>query len=203
MKILNTIQQELKVPKQSNPNVKYKSRSAEDILEMVKPLLGEAILTASFEPVMVGEWHYIKATVTLTHDKESISTTAYAREDEKPQFMSVAQGSGSTSSYALKYALNVIFAIDDTQDDDTREHVPTVKTEPNKKTLKDLPIKQQISMAITQSKTLEALNEITGKIPMSKKLTSEEKTALLSEIDIKAMDFEDVEVTPDTVPFNS
>lgn len=198
MKILNKIQQELKVPKQQNKSVAYKSRSAEDILEMVKPLLGEATINLSDEVVMIGNRYYVKAIATIKLGDELESAVAYAREDETPKFMSVAQGTGSTSSYARKYALNGLFAIDDTQDDDTREHVPTTNTVPNKtKSIKDLPIKTQISLAIGQSKTLEALNDTAGKIQASSKLTDKEKESLLAEVDTKAMDFEEVtEINP-------
>ena len=66
MRLLNEIQQKLKVPKQVNPNVKYKSRSAEDIVEMVKPLLEDkAILILSDEIWQVGDRYYVKATATL------------------------------------------------------------------------------------------------------------------------------------------
>lgn len=129
MKLLNEIQQKLKVPKQVNPNVKYKSRSAEDIVETVKPLLGDkAILILSDEIVQVGDRYYVKATATIRENVEvepqEVSVTAYAREADTSPMMSPAQVTGATSSYARKYALNGLFAIDDTQDDDTREHVP-------------------------------------------------------------------------------
>lgn len=201
MQILNKIQQELKVPKQANKSVSYKSRSAEDIVEMVKPLLGEAILNLSDEIVMIGDRYYVKATATIKLGDEKESAVAYAREDETPKFMSVAQGTGSTSSYARKYALNGLFAIDDTQDDDTREHTPTAQILPNK-TNKELPFKQVVTNSILKCKNLEELEKLATGIKTTEKLTEVEKSALLSEIDIKAMDFEDIEVTPDTVPFN-
>ena len=135
MKLLNEIQQKLKVPKQSNPNVKYKSRSAEDIVEMVKPLLGErGMLILSDEIVNIGDRYYVKATAQLREinvdGKEIglVETEAYAREADTSPMMSPAQVTGATSSYARKYALNGLFAIDDTQDDDTREHVPQAIT---------------------------------------------------------------------------
>ena len=134
MRLLNEIQQKLKVPKQSNPNVKYKSRSAEDIVEMVKPLLADkGILILSDEIVNTGDRYYIKATVRITSFEETegdyaVEVTAYAREADTSPMMSPAQVTGATSSYARKYALNGLFAIDDTQDDDTREHMPMVQT---------------------------------------------------------------------------
>jgi hypothetical protein len=205
MKILNTIQQELKVPKQANKSVAYKSRSAEDIVEMVKPLLGEAILNLSDEVVMIGDRYYVKATATIKLGKEFETATAYAREDETPKFMSVAQGTGSTSSYARKYALNGLFAIDDTQDDDTREHVATAQNLPNKATLvkKALPLDMQIKLGIERANNVAELEVIATGIKNTPKLTEVEKQSLTALVDMKAMDFEDVDITPDTVPFNN
>lgn len=130
------IQQELKAPKgQYNSFGNYKYRSAEDILESVKPLLKKynAVLTLSDEAVAVGDWVYIKATATLSdaeikpEDKanltsyDDISVSAYARETETKKGMDASQITGSASSYARKYALNGLFAIDDTKDSDTDE----------------------------------------------------------------------------------
>jgi hypothetical protein len=150
---------------------------------------------------MVGDRYYVKATATIKLGKESESATAYAREDETPKFMSVAQGTGSTSSYARKYALNGLFAIDDTQDDDTREHVPTANTAPNKAKPTVL-LTEQIRRGIENAKNVAELEVIATGIKSSKKLTEEQKNSLKSMLDIKAMDFEDIKVTPDTVPFN-
>lgn len=123
MKILNKIQKDLNVPKgQYNSFGKYKYRSCEDILEAVKPLLGEAVLTISDEIIMQGERFYVKATATLTEDKESVSVSAYAREPLEKKGMDSSQITGATSSYARKYALNGLFCIDDTKDADTQDN---------------------------------------------------------------------------------
>ena len=116
------IQTELKAPKgQYNSFGKYNYRSCEDILEAVKPLLKElnVSLTLSDEIVNVGDRYYVKATATLT-DSENYSTdvTAYAREEENKKGMDSMQLTGATSSYARKYALNGLFAIDDNKDSD-------------------------------------------------------------------------------------
>lgn len=124
---LAVIQQELIAPKnQYNKFGKYNYRSCEDILEGLKPCLAKvkAFVTVSDELVMIGERYYIKATATL-HDAESdgyVANTAYAREEEKVSGMSLAQITGSTSSYARKYALNGLFCIDDVKDADTRDN---------------------------------------------------------------------------------
>ena len=124
---LAIIQQELIAPKnQYNSFGKYNYRSCEDILEGLKPCLRNvrAAVTVSDEVVQIGERYYIKATATL-HDaesNESISNTAYAREDEGKKGMDVSQVTGATSSYARKYALNGLFCIDDVKDADTRDN---------------------------------------------------------------------------------
>lgn len=118
------VQQELKAPKgQMNKFGGYKYRSAEDILEAVKPILGKLglVLTLSDEPILVGDWHYIKATARVTLGSDYYETTAYAREAELKKGMDESQVTGTASSYARKYALNGLFAIDDTKDSDTDE----------------------------------------------------------------------------------
>lgn len=125
MKELINIQSELKAPKgQYNSFGKYKYRSAEDILEAVKPLLKkyECALTLTDEVVMVGDRYYIKATARLNKDNETESVSAYAREDFDKKGMDGAQITGTASSYARKYALNGLFCIDDTKDADTDEY---------------------------------------------------------------------------------
>ena len=123
-KLLNA-QAELKAPKgQYNSFGKYKYRSAEDILEAVKPINAKhgVLLTITDEPVLVGDWHYIKATATITDGTESIVVTAYARESLNKKGMDDSQITGTASSYARKYALNGLYLIDDTKDADTDEY---------------------------------------------------------------------------------
>ena len=128
MEKLNFIQQNLKAPKgQTNAFVKYKYRSCEDILEAVKPLLGEATLIISDEIVMLGDRYYVKATATLKHGKEEVFNTAYAREAHDKKGMDESQITGATSSYARKYALNGLFLIDDTKDADTMDNLQEEK----------------------------------------------------------------------------
>lgn len=139
MKELINIQSGLKVPKNQRNNFgKYNFRSAEDILESVKPLLAKekCFLTISDELILVGDRYYIQATAMLTNSEGKIvQTTALAREEFEQKGMNSAQLTGSTSSYARKYALNGLFAIDDTKDDDfnnthDKPVKPTVKTAP-------------------------------------------------------------------------
>ena len=123
MKELINIQKTLKAPKgQLNKFGNYKYRSCEDILEALKPLLYEnkCVLTINDDIVSVGSRVYVKATVVLKNESgEEISTTAFAREEETKKGMDSSQITGSTSSYARKYALNGMFCIDDTKDSDT------------------------------------------------------------------------------------
>lgn len=119
------IQKELKAPKgQYNSFGKYKYRSAEDILEAVKPLNADKglLLTLTDEPVLVGDWHYIKAVAKISDGKETQEVTAYARESESKKGMDHSQVTGTASSYARKYALNGLYLIDDTKDADTDEY---------------------------------------------------------------------------------
>ena len=122
MKELFTIQTELKAPKgQYNSFGKYKYRSCEDILEAVKPLLAKTkcTLTLSDEVKAEGGRFYIQATATLTNGaNESVSACGWAREEEAKKGMDASQVTGAASSYARKYALNGLFAIDDTKDSD-------------------------------------------------------------------------------------
>ncbi len=116
------IQSKLKAPKnQYNDFNKFYYRSAEDILEALKPLLKEVgcTLTISDEIVVVAERVYVKAIATLSDGKDNISTTAFAREEESKKGMDAAQITGAASSYARKYALNGLFCIDDTKDPDS------------------------------------------------------------------------------------
>ena len=124
MKELIEIQSELKVPKGNyNSFGKYKYRSAEDILESVKPICKKhtCLLTLSDELVLIGARYYIKATATLTNGTDHVDVTAFAREDESKKGMDGSQITGTASSYARKYALNGLFCIDDTKDADTDE----------------------------------------------------------------------------------
>lgn len=123
MKELITIQSELKAPKtQMNRFGNYKYRKAEDILEAVKPLLKKesCTLITSDDIVMVGNRIYVKAVATLKNSQgETETSVGWAREEESKKGMDGSQVTGASSSYARKYALNGLFAIDDNQDSDT------------------------------------------------------------------------------------
>lgn len=139
-KKLFEVQQNLKAPKNLyNKFGNYNYRSAESILEAVKPLLNEqkVILLINDEMIEVGGKNYIKATAKFIdiESGESIENSALAREEEFKKGMDTSQITGSCSSYARKYALNGLFMIDDVKDSDTtnKHGKDEVKTEPNQK----------------------------------------------------------------------
>ena len=136
LRLIN-IQQKLKAPKnQKNSFGNYMYRSAEDILEAVKPLLKENELSLIINDEIIAIEHrfYVKATANL-FDKECkliASTSAFAREEETKKGQDGSQVTGASSSYARKYALNGLFAIDDTKDADaTNTHDKEVKQKLN------------------------------------------------------------------------
>ena len=150
-KLMN-IQAELKAPKsQFNKFGNYAYRSCEDILESLKPLLNKnkAIVLLSDEIVLIGERYYLQATATFVDIEkgEKIEVKSLAREDENKKGMDLAQITGSVSSYARKYALNGLFAIDDTKDSDvTNTHDKDKKAAQGDK--------QQTQTSQSQAKTL-------------------------------------------------
>lgn len=120
---LANVQAALKAPKgQYNSFGKYKYRSCEDIVESVKPLLKQngLLLTMSDEIRNIDGRFYVSATATIIDIKDgtSVMATAYAREEETKKGMDGSQVTGASSSYARKYALNGLFAIDDNKDSD-------------------------------------------------------------------------------------
>ena len=120
--VLSKLQTSINVPKSKrNKFAGFNYRNQEDILNATKAILEEAgayiLLSDSLE--LIGDRYYIKATAELWLAKESISVSAYARESLDVKGMDIAQITGSTSSYARKYALNGLLAIDDSQDPDS------------------------------------------------------------------------------------
>lgn len=170
MKELIEIQTKLNAPKgQYNSFGKYKYRSCEDILGAVKPLLHEhrCTLTISDDVVMVGSRIYIKSTATLTNSSnEQVVTNAFAREEEQKKGMDGSQVTGAASSYARKYALNGLFAIDDTKDADHLNGNPqlqqgqsTAHSDDNYPTTDEL-LKQYAFPAIKQARSGKELAQI-------------------------------------------
>lgn len=126
-KLLN-VQAQLKAPKsQYNAFGKYNYRSAEDILEAVKPVCKQvgAVIYLTDAPMFVEGRHYIISTAVFVdvENGQEIRTSALAREDESKKGMDGAQLSGATSSYARKYALNGLLDVDDCRDSDEMDGI--------------------------------------------------------------------------------
>ena len=133
MKTLAEIQAAVKAPKENfNSFGKYKYRSAEDILEAVKPVINPHgfHVTIYDEIVLIGDRYYVKATAEISNGENAYTSVAFAREEEIVKGMSAPQVTGSASSYARKYALSGLLALDDTKDADaTNEHQDEVGQE--------------------------------------------------------------------------
>lgn len=143
------IQNELKAPKNLRNNFGgYNYRSAENILEALKPLLVKynATVTITDSIEEIGGRIYVKASATIYDTDgtdEPISVEAYAREAETKKGMDDAQVTGATSSYARKYALNGLFLLDDTEDVDSEAYQAQAKQEPQKAQPKKAPAKKK------------------------------------------------------------
>lgn len=143
---LLAIQTKLKAPKgQYNSFGKYSYRSAEDILEAVKPLNAEqgVLLTITDEIKEIGGRVYVVATATVSDGTDTLQVSAFAREPENKKGMDESQITGATSSYARKYALNGLYAIDDNKDADTDEHKQQQDNAPKKQPAQKQQQKQQ------------------------------------------------------------
>jgi hypothetical protein len=178
MKTLLKIQNELKVPKGNfNSFGKYKYRSAEDILEAVKPILlqHDAILTLSDEIVEIGSKLFLKATASIWHIEEHKWCDGYAElSDHKG--MSAEQCTGTASSYARKYALNGLFLIDETQADPDNETVKPKEVAP----IIDVP---RLETRLNACKTLEELaTTYKSFTPAEQKATIELKDKLKTQL---------------------
>lgn len=177
MNRLINIQNELKVPKnQYNSFGNYNFRSCEDILEAVKPLLKAVKLSLiiSDEIINVGARFYVKATVKLIDEngKELISTSAVAREEENKKGMDASQITGSTSSYARKYALNGLFAIDDNKDaDTTNTHNKTATKTTKQTTTKATDESSELSQGFIGNDENATLKKVLGGAEWAKVMT--------------------------------
>lgn len=135
MTIMVDVQKELKAPKnQFNKFGKYNYRNCEDIVEAVKPLLEtkDCYLNISDKMVMLGDRFYVEASACVFSGKGELIADAIgvAREPFAQKGMQEPQITGSASSYARKYALNGLFAIDDTKDADSQDNREYVNPEP-------------------------------------------------------------------------
>lgn len=188
-KLLNIIT-ELKAPKNQRNNFgKYNYRSAEDILESVKPLAFKYGLLPNLtdEIILIGERYYTKATASITDGQQTMKSEAYARESETKKGMDESQISGTASSYARKYAMNGLYLIDDNKDADTDEYKQQNDSAKPKKVTKTqaTALNKKISSLaeLVNSKTDE---EVTGQ-KMAEKLTEH---SFLRVIPIEQLDSE-------------
>jgi hypothetical protein len=152
IKSLSAIQSELKAPKsQYNSFGKYKYRNCEDIMEAVKPLLSKHGMSMVITDQIIEKEgrFYVEAEVILfDKDGESLSVTAWAREEENKKGMDGSQVTGASSSYARKYALNGMFLIDDTKDADTTQGSDNATSQK----AASKPIRKNKTTPITQAK---------------------------------------------------
>ena len=166
----------------------YAYRNCEDILEALKPLLNEvrAIINISDDVVLVGERYYIKATVKFicAESGEVIEASAMAREEENKKGMDSSQLTGSTSSYARKYALNGLFAIDDTKDSDTTN---THNKEQNKVSNNEIISEAQVKrlFVLAKGKDTDKVKGVVDKygFKTSKDITKDKYNSICEEIE--------------------
>lgn len=160
------VQNELKAPKSQKNNFgNYNYRSCEDIVESVKPLLREngLFLNITDEVVLIGDRFYIKATASLGDGMNQISAVGYAREPKDKKGMDESQITGSTSSYARKYALNGLLAIDDTKDADTNEYREQTSKYTEKAKTSNVETKKAENKGLSKD-TLEECNALNIKL---------------------------------------
>lgn len=154
------VQSELKAPKgQYNSFGRYSYRSAEDILEALKPLLAKHKLTLTVSDrvldCQIGT--YIESTVSVSDGESEVQVTAQAGVDPNRKGMDIAQSYGSSASYARKYALNGMFLIDDTKDADaTNTHGKQTVTQSTPKTSGEANAFKQAVEYIKAAKTKSA-----------------------------------------------
>ncbi|WMB98811.1 ERF family protein [Lactococcus cremoris] len=181
------VQSELKAPKgQKNTFGNYNYRSAEDILEAVKPLLSEQGLLMTITDIIeqIGERYYIQAKVILTDGEDTVEVTGYARESLNKKGMDDSQITGTASSYARKYAMNGLFLIDDTKDSDSNEN----RTERENRAKKaDVEAEREKQAKIAKlndqyERALKAANDKEAPTELLTKWNKLPKTAALKEI---------------------
>lgn len=163
---LNLIQTKLEAPKDMQCILGYKYRSAESILSALKPFLREfgVTLTTEMEIIVILNRVYVKCTVILSDEKDSIRANGMAREADVKGKLDVAQITGSATSYAKKYALGNLFAIDDTKDADTTEYAQQVQA-----------AQQSTTATVSQAKPKQAPKQVKQQAPQ----VDEERLMLL------------------------
>lgn len=137
-KTLAEVQAKTKAPKaQYNSFGNYTYRSAEAIMEAVKPALkaAGAVIYLSDDITVQNDRIYVKSTATFSiSDGSSISVSAFAREPATKKGMDESQITGAASSYARKYALSGLLLLDDNKDVDSGKPVEQPKPLPEDET---------------------------------------------------------------------
>lgn len=194
---LAAIQKNLNAPKgQFNKFGGYNYRNCEDILQAVKPLLGDAVILVNDEIVMIGDRFYVKATASFHYGGQIIENSAYAREPLAKKGMDESQITGATSSYARKYALNGLLLIDDNKDADSqspeqncsvqgqaRPHPNSKEAQAAKQAAKEKhPIASKLAVMIANESQSEALESWA-------ELNEEEKTEVWQLMNMREKEF--------------
>ena len=170
---LLTVQTRLKAPKnQKNDFGGYKYRNCEDIFEAVKPICAEvgALIVVGDDLQLIGERYYVMATARFIDIEtgDCIINTAYAREEEVKKGMDSSQITGSSSSYARKYALGGLLDIDDNKDSDTTNVKLASKEQINRilelnviveNVLRKFKVKKLEELTENQAETIIAMKE--------------------------------------------
>lgn len=168
MKELFEIQSKIKVAKDlRNDFGKFNYRSTETILAVLKPILAEVncTLNMSEDIVLIGDRYYIKSTVTLINEAgEAATSISFAREEENKKGMDASQVTGAATSYARKYALGGLLAIDDGKDADSLNTSAAYTERPKKKAVVDDSDRDILqfyaSPAIEQAETINELMRV-------------------------------------------
>lgn len=183
-KTLAYIQAAVKAPKgKYNSFGKYYYRSAEDIMEAVKPIINPLgywlVVTDSIE--LIGERYYVKSLAVLTNGNSVYQVTGYAREDESRKGMDSAMVTGSAASYARKYALQGLFCLDQNKDsDELHDQGPDPEEIENARMVNE-EWKSQINYCTTIDQLTQLYNqnkETVDKNSNIKKMFSERKSQL-------------------------
>lgn len=187
---LSALISELKTPKSQRNNFgKYNYRSAEDILEAVKPLANKYGLVPKLtdEIVLIGDRYYVEARAIITDGKNTEQASGFAREPESKKGMDESQITGTASSYARKYAMNGLYQIDDTKDADTDEYKQQVDSAKPKKITKTQAKALQTRVdKLAELVSLKTEKHITG-VQMAEKITD---TKFLQAIPLAELDTE-------------
>lgn len=196
---LRSVIEELKAPKSEyNSFGKYSYRSAEDVLEAVKPLLSKHSLRLAIddELLYIGDRYYVKATVYVMGYETSAHVSALAREADTQKGMSDAQITGSASSYARKYALSGMFCIDDNKDADTQDNRATQPKKASSRPIGEQPASSDQKKRIAQmlndqgiltEQMVDILEEHYGVTPGSI-MTSEKAISIIEDLSLPARD---------------